>query len=173
MTRSRLFVVKLVARNRHYIHTSDDKLSRLRSDGIMVCLKSPASRLFILETVYSGVNKKKHQRSAPLAFVRGIHRWPVNSPHKGPVTRKMFPFDDVIVNASEDLSSKIASDGNISCARLFREPDTKKQATARGVPLWRNRYNTNSFQIILYLTHCCIKLVSIGSGNGLLSGSII
>ena len=27
----------------------------------------------------------------------GIHRWPVNSPHRGPVTRKMFPFDDVIM----------------------------------------------------------------------------
>ena len=39
----------------------------------------------------------KHQSSASLAFVRGIHRWPVNSPHKGPVTRKMFPFDDVIM----------------------------------------------------------------------------
>ena len=32
-----------------------------------------------------------------LAFARGMHRWPVNSPHKGPVTRKMFPFDDVIM----------------------------------------------------------------------------
>ena len=31
-------------------------------------------------------------------FVLGIHRWPVNSPHKGPVTRKMFPFDDMIMN---------------------------------------------------------------------------
>ena len=40
---------------------------------------------------------KKHQSSASLAFVRGIHRWPVNSPHKWPVTRKMFPFDDVIM----------------------------------------------------------------------------
>ena len=39
---------------------------------------------------------KKHQSSASLAFVRLIHRWLVNSPHKGPVTRKMFPFDDVI-----------------------------------------------------------------------------
>ena len=29
--------------------------------------------------------------------MRGIHRWPVNSPHKRPVTRKMFPFDDVIM----------------------------------------------------------------------------
>ena len=35
--------------------------------------------------------------STSLAFVRGIHRWPLNSPHKGPVTRKMFPFDDVII----------------------------------------------------------------------------
>ena len=40
---------------------------------------------------------KKHQSSASRAFVRGIHRWPVNSPHKRPVTRKMFPFDDVII----------------------------------------------------------------------------
>ena len=39
----------------------------------------------------------KHQSSAWRAFVRGIHRWPVNSPHKWPVTRKMFPFDDVIM----------------------------------------------------------------------------
>ena len=39
----------------------------------------------------------KHQNSASLAFVRGIHRWPVNSPHKWPVTRKMFPIDDVIM----------------------------------------------------------------------------
>ena len=36
---------------------------------------------------------KKHQSSASLAFVQ----WPVNSPHKGPETRKMFPFDDVIM----------------------------------------------------------------------------
>ena len=42
-------------------------------------------------------SSKKHQSSASLAFVRGIHRWPVNSPHKGPVTREMFPFDDVIM----------------------------------------------------------------------------
>ena len=41
--------------------------------------------------------KKKHQSSASLAFVWGIHRWLVNFPHKRPVTRKMFPFDDVIM----------------------------------------------------------------------------
>ena len=58
-------------------------------------LKSPASRLFT-QAVIQGADQRKHQSSASLAFVLGIHRWPVNSPHKGPVTRKMFPFDDVI-----------------------------------------------------------------------------
>ena len=52
-------------------------------------------RLFTQPLVQTQV-KEKHQSSAALAFLRGIHRWPVNSPHKGPVTRKMFPFDDVI-----------------------------------------------------------------------------
>ena len=32
-----------------------------------------------------------------MIFVREIHRWQVNSPHKGPVTLKMFLFDDVIM----------------------------------------------------------------------------
>ena len=50
-----------------------------------------------LTIVYSAAYKKKHQSSASLAIVWGIHRWPRNSPHKGPVTRKMFPFDDVIM----------------------------------------------------------------------------
>ena len=50
-----------------------------------------------VEAVYSGADQRKHQSSASLAFVRGIHRWPVNSSHKCPVTRKMFPLDDVIM----------------------------------------------------------------------------
>ena len=49
-------------------------------------------------TFYSDADQRKHQSSASLAFVRGIHRGPVNSPHKWPVTPKMFPFDDVIMN---------------------------------------------------------------------------
>ena len=51
----------------------------------------------VYSTVYSGTDQRKHQSSASLAFVRGIHRWSVNSPHKGPVMRKMVPFDDVII----------------------------------------------------------------------------
>ena len=49
--------------------------------------------------VYSDADQRKHQSSASLVFVRGIHRGPVNSPHKWPVTRKMFPFDDVIMGS--------------------------------------------------------------------------
>ena len=41
---------------------------------------------------------KKTSSSASLAFMRGIHRWPVNSPYKGPVEKKMFPFDDVFMH---------------------------------------------------------------------------
>ena len=56
------------------------------------------SLTIVYSTVYLGADQSKHQSSASLAFVWGIHRGPVNSPHKWPVTRKMFPFDDVIMN---------------------------------------------------------------------------
>ena len=44
----------------------------------------------VFTTVCSGTDQRKHQSSASPAFVRGIHRWLVNSPHKGPVTWKIF-----------------------------------------------------------------------------------
>ena len=72
----------------HYI-TMTSKWARWR-------LKSPASPLFT-QPFIQGIYPRKHQSSASLAFVRRIHRWPVNSPHNGPVTRKVFPFDDVIM----------------------------------------------------------------------------
>ena len=56
-------------------------------DGLM--MSAMASQITGVSIVYSIVcsstNQGKHQRSSSLAFVRGIHRWPVNSPHKGPV----------------------------------------------------------------------------------------
>ena len=58
----------------------------------------------VCSTVCSGADHRKHQSSPSLAFMRGIHRWPVNSPHKVPVARKMFSFDDVIMkSASADM----------------------------------------------------------------------
>ena len=68
-------------------------------DVIMGTMVSQITSLTIVySTVYSGAHQRKHQSYASLAFVRGIHREPVNSPHKWPVTRKTFPFDDVIMN---------------------------------------------------------------------------
>ena len=67
------------------------------SDVIMSMMASQNTSLMIVySTIYSGADQRKHQNSASLVFVRGIHHWPVNSPHKGPVTRKMFLFDDAI-----------------------------------------------------------------------------
>ena len=69
------------------------------SDVIKGAMSSQITGVSIVYlTVYSGADQRKHQSSTPLAFVRGIHRWPVNSPHKGPVTRIMIPFDDAIMH---------------------------------------------------------------------------
>ena len=62
-----------------------------------VIMGAIAPQITSLTTVYSDADQRKHQSSASLAFVRGIHRSPVNSPHKWAVTRKLFPFDDVIM----------------------------------------------------------------------------
>ena len=68
------------------------------NDVIMGTLASQITSLTIVySTVYSDADQRKHRSSASLAFLRGIHRGPVNSPQKWPVTRKMFPFDDVII----------------------------------------------------------------------------
>ena len=57
-----------------HCHYTDVIMSAMSSQ-----ITSPTS---VYSTVYSGVDQRKHQSSASLAFVRGIHRWPVNSPHK-------------------------------------------------------------------------------------------
>ena len=70
------------------------------ADVIMIEMASQITSLAIVYSiVYSDADQRKHQSSASLAFVRRIHRGPVNSPHKWPVTRKMFPFDDVIMRS--------------------------------------------------------------------------
>ena len=67
-------------------------------DVIMSAMASQITSLTIVcPTVYSGADQRKYQSPASLAFVWEIPRGPVNSPHKWPVTRKMFPFDDVIM----------------------------------------------------------------------------
>ena len=68
------------------------------NDVIMSAMAYQITSLTIVYSiVYSGADQRKNQSFASQAFVCGIHRWPMNSLHKGPVTRKMFPFDDVIM----------------------------------------------------------------------------
>ena len=75
------------------------------SDVIMSAMASQITSLTIAYSiVYQGADQRKHQNCESLAFVRRIHQWPVNSPHKGPVTRKMFPFDDVIMHIGRWLT---------------------------------------------------------------------
>ena len=81
--------------------TSRRNFYRIHYNGVI--MGAIASQITSLTVVYSIVywdaDQRKHQSSASLAFVRGIHRGPVNSPHKWPVTRKMFLFDDVIISS--------------------------------------------------------------------------
>ena len=74
------------------------------NEVIMGTIASQINSLTIIYSiVYSDADQRKHQSSTSLAFVRGIHRGPVNSPHKWPVTLKMCPFDDVIMGKINDM----------------------------------------------------------------------
>ena len=84
------------------------------------CMSAMASQItsltIVYSIVYSGADQRKHQSSASLAFVRGIHRWPVNSPHKGSVTRKLVLFDNVMMNkfVTAELIQTLATTNNNS-----------------------------------------------------------
>ena len=71
------------------VHYSDATMGAMASQIINVSIA--------YSTFCSCADKRKQQSSASLAFVRGTHRGPVNSPHKWSVTRKMFPFNDVVM----------------------------------------------------------------------------
>ena len=61
------------------------------NDVIMIVMASQIIGVSIVcLTVCSGADHRKHQSSALLAFVMGIHQWQEDPPHKGPVTRKFL-----------------------------------------------------------------------------------
>ena len=109
------------------------------NDVIMSAMVSQITSLTIVYSAvyYSGEDQRKHQSSASPAFVRGIHRWPVNSPHKWPVTRRMFPFDDVImgnrVSTKEATSTVPIGIGYIydSCITAVIVRSVRRDWTAR------------------------------------------
>ena len=75
-----------------------------------VIMSAMASKITSFKIVYSNVyldaDKRKHQSFTSLAFRGVVHRSPVNSLQKGPVTRKMFPFDDVIMQRPKGCEFK-------------------------------------------------------------------
>ena len=101
-------------------------------DVIMTTIASQITSLTIVYSiVYSDTDQRKYQSSASLAFVRGIHRGPVNSAHKWPVTRKMFPFDDVIMRGNH---TTVPEPVKQSCRICVLTLDTNPRQTLR----WRH-----------------------------------
>ena len=78
-------------------------------NGVIMSAKTSqiTSVSILCSTVGPGADHRKHESSTSLAFVRGIHRWLVNSPHKRPVTRKMLQFDDFITKEAFFQSNEL------------------------------------------------------------------
>ena len=90
------------------------------NDVIMSTMASQITSLTIVySSVYTGAVPRKQHSSMSLAFVWGIHRWPVNSPHKGTVTPKMFPFDDVIMSLRRQDNSRRGVEYHIQDKRVI------------------------------------------------------
>ena len=131
--------------------------------------KSPASRLFAQPLIYAQI-KKTHQSSASLAFKRGIHRWPVNSPHKVPVTRKTFPFDDVMMcyNVCANKPFKHHWNGNVAILMKFSSLIALKFWQLSVQPVLQistkchshfSSLDTNNENIITYISSCTFVFI--------------
>ena len=105
----------------------DEEESRLNmvnhyNDVRMSTMASQITSLTIIYSpVYSGKNQRKHQSSVSLVLVRGIHRWSVNFPHKGSVTWKMFPFDDVIMKRQRHRQNQGQTSREIKQSNTHRD----------------------------------------------------
>ena len=114
-------------------------------DVIMTTIAAQITSLpSVYSTVYSGPDQSKHQSSASLAFVWGIHRGPVNSPHKWPVTRKMFPFDDVI------MLGEIIGAGRVSFIGGCRQPRATSDSNYVTVACFLSRVHISIMSFVLY-----------------------
>ena len=140
------------------------------------------SLTIVYSTVYSGADQRKHQNSASLAFVWGIHRWPVNSPHKWPVTRKNFQFDDVIMNMSQSqglcsssewclMSGMLIYHRGHSERPIFLPEDGSNRFVSQlfrlisaGFVLSRNKPHTKVEKCYFPRTMCMVRICCIYSG---------
>ena len=95
---------------------------------------------------------KKISKLHPLAFVRGIHWWPMNSPHKGPVTRKMLPFDDVIMHNKPTLCTSIT----FVCTR-YCQPTCSRGTAMTTFSQWCCECRISKSSLLLLLLPWCLE----------------
>ena len=123
---SETMVCFVTKRNKKHLHFMTNHLFCHCTDVIIDTIPSQITSFTIVySTVYSDADIRKYQSSALLAFVRGIHRIPVNSPHKWPVTRKMFPFDDIIMWGCLLWWSILRQLGLTYISKLYKDVYTK------------------------------------------------
>ena len=130
---------------------------------IMGAIASQITSLTIVySTVYSEADQRKYQSSASLAFGRGIHRGPVNSPYKWPVTRKMYPFDDVIMYFRSFHAAYTCTWYNASRMNEYTESTAGTCLSYHSVPKylywnhWTNKSERFDYELIIMrsVTNC-------------------
>ena len=123
-------------------------LVRHYNDVIIGAIPSPITSLTIVyKTIYSDADQGKHQSSASLASVRGIQRGPMNSLHKWPVTRKMFPFNDVIMELRSSILLTFPRLRHKVCQVLFK----------------KTKIDGSNQCLIVYITWCLIPICPNGN----------
>ena len=164
----------IMSSGRWIYHYSKDKMGEMVSQITDVSIVCP--------TVCSGVGQRKHQSPASLAFVKGIHRWLVGSSHKGPITWKMFPSDDVImwilcniIHSQWILKVNFSICISIFCILLAGDLALLGVMASADTVMTDFRfciYTEPALKVLTHwsqVTHICIsKLNIIGSDNGLL-----
>ena len=124
----------------------------------MGVMKSQITSLTIVySTIYSGADRRKRQSSASLTFVRRIHRWPVNSPHKWPVTRKIYPFNDVIMAMNRMDNTPVST--CIYLLVVYYTCVTKVSNTGQN----KENRQSSSWQILRYQWYLCMMTSSFGN----------
>ena len=106
-----------------------------------------------------GPTSKKHQTLHYWPFVRGIHRWPVNFPHKGPVSREKLPFDDVI------MANLIFNWGLFTHMFHITVSLCWESVSHRRIPI-------KNGPVVISLLFTCLTNISVAGDSGLLNAQI-
>ena len=128
------------------------------------------SLTIVYSTMYSGADQSKHQIFGSLAFGRGISRWPVNSPDKWSVTRKMFPFGDVVMKAPHQSLFKTENHGwavdSLTKASIAESISMCLRHHSAGVfVLEKNHNQTMTMKIHCLDIHTCFASPALCRGN--------